>query len=1106
MPGRVASRAPLSSTSRNSRKASKETLKAHSSTSAAHRTSSPAVDLPDEGPTTTLRAHVSALFGDAQRSTAGHRKCVVNLRKVQEDCCYEPVKPKKKHGEEEFGEEEFATEVVRCVGRVLAVKKSEPVGDRSVRFLGLFLKYAADKDIAIWNPDPDATTLPETPTSRLATLILTTLLPLLHAKDKVVRFRSTQIVSHIINTLDTLDDSLFHLLRLALLKRIRDKEPSVRVQAVYGLGRLAGEVENNDAENSDSEDDDVAGGILSKLLDVLQNDQSAEVRRALLLGLPFTPATLPYLLERARDLDGATRRALYARLLPALGDFRHLSLTHREKLLRWGLRDRDENVRKATARLFRERWIEDCAGPQTSGSENTEENAKSGPNQAAAPSFDALLELLERVDVVNSGIEGGIALEAMDSFWEGRPDYREFITFDDAFWSELSPESVFIARTFNSYCRRASNDDGRLVTMLEDKMPEVTKFAFLLERQLNFLIEAVRAAAVQEEGDDQEEESVQREFVVEQMLHMALTFDYSDEVGRRKTFSLMREALAMPELPEESTKLVVEVLRLVCGEDAKGEREFCGVVLEAVAEVHDTILGETQPENEEDVDEDESFHSAKSEVSEDGTPVKTGKPDKTRNKRGADGTEIDDEERAIREIMVNMKCLHIAQCMLQNIQCELEENVHLITMLNNLVVPAVRSQEAPIREKGLICLGLCCLLGKNLAEENLTLFLHCFARGHPALQTIALQIIADILTTHPSLLAPVPPSASGSPAKAEQEAPNLLLKPVLKAFSKALKSGEPQVQSTGGTALSKLMLSQLITDTDLLKQIVVAYYDPETSANSTLRQALSYFLPVYCHSRKENAERMSKVAVPVIHALSSMKEAFAEDEDMDGEMVSLTVIGGMLVDWTDPRKIVGADGHAGAEDGGDSHLLLAEEILERLVTSQTSKDEKKIYFSILSKLHFPSNVASASPEHLRTVLELLAETADTKVATDATSRNTLTKLQASLLKLIHDSAAAERGGGEETVLDETIVPRGTAAGSEEDEEEGDDDVTMQLRREMEQTKIEDDEMDESPDAEGTILGDETVAGTDVDVTGLADDDAVQSLLDSIDDGDDEDLL
>jgi condensin complex subunit 3 len=501
---------------------------------------------------------------------------------------------------------------------------------------------------------------------------------------------------------------------LNLLKRIHDKEAPVRLQAVYGLGRLAAEVDD-DEQNEDSDSDNESGhGVLVKLLDILQNDPAAEVRRNLLLNLPLTKEVLPYLLERARDLDGATRRALYARLLPALGDFRHLSLTHREKLLRWGLRDRDEKVREATARLFRERWIEDCAALPADAAEDEEGAQPKQDNQAADPSLDALLELLERIDIINSGGENGIAQIAMKQFWQGRPDYVDYVSFPDSFWDDLTPELAFVARTFNDFCRTSGKEDGytgprALDVLVEEKLPEVTKFGFLLERELNKLIETIREAAT-EEDEEADEDSVQREFIVEQMLHMAQTFDYSDEVGRRKMFSLMREALALPELPEESTRMVVEVLRLVCGEDAKGEREFCGIVLEAVAEVHDTIMGD---EDEEPDSTEDSFHSATSQFDgEDGTPQQKKKKSKKAGREDDEDDEEADEDKAIREIMVNMKCLHIAQCMLQNVQCDLEENVHLVTMLNNLVVPAVRSQEAPIRERGLVCLGLCCVLGK----------------------------------------------------------------------------------------------------------------------------------------------------------------------------------------------------------------------------------------------------------------------------------------------------------------------------------------------------------------------------------------------------------
>jgi condensin complex subunit 3 len=497
-------------------------------------------------------------------------------------------------------------------------------------------------------------------------------------------------VSHIINTLDSIDDELYHLVRQGLLKRIRDKEPTIRIQAVLGLGRLAGNEVEEQQDDEDSDNDD-AGGLLEKLLEVLQHDTSAEVRRSLLLNLPLTPGTLPYLLERARDLDPATRRALYSRLLPTLGDFRHLSLSMREKLLRWGLRDRDENVRKAAGRLFRERWIEDCVGPRAE-----EDGAIAG--QAAPPSTPALLELLERIDIVNSGVDNGIALEAMSDFWGGRPDYRDEVTFDDAFWDNLTPENIFLARSFNDFCRQGPG--GTHEVLLEEKMPEVTKLAFYLERYAKALLENIKRTS-DEEGAE-EEETVEQEFIVEQLLHIALSLDYSDEVGRRKMFTLLRETLAIADLPDEATRLVIEVLRGVCGRDAAGEREFCRVVLEGVAEVHDNI--------EEDFDE--SFHSARSEIS-DMTPSrsKRGRGITSNSSDDSPGGE-EDEAKIIREIMINMKCLHIAQCMLQNVEGDLQQNVHLVTMLNNLVVPAVRSHEAPIRERGIFCLGLCCLLDK----------------------------------------------------------------------------------------------------------------------------------------------------------------------------------------------------------------------------------------------------------------------------------------------------------------------------------------------------------------------------------------------------------
>ena len=78
-------------------------------------------------------------------------------------------------------------------------------------------------------------------------------------KDKVVRYRTTQIVTLIVNCVDSLDDEHYLLVRLALLKRIRDKEATVRVQAALGLSRLVG---NEGGEDQDQQDEDESGGLL----------------------------------------------------------------------------------------------------------------------------------------------------------------------------------------------------------------------------------------------------------------------------------------------------------------------------------------------------------------------------------------------------------------------------------------------------------------------------------------------------------------------------------------------------------------------------------------------------------------------------------------------------------------------------------------------------------------------------------------------------------------------------------------------------------------------------------------------------------------------------
>jgi len=204
----------------------------------------------------------------------------------------------------------------------------------------------------------------------------------------------------------------------------------------------------------------------------------------------------------------------------------------------------------------------------------------------------------------------------------------------------------------------------------------------------------------------------------------------------------------------------------------------------------------------------------------------------------------------------------------------------------------------------------------------------------------------------------------------------------------------------------------------LLRLLVMAYFDPETAGNPALRQSLAYFLPVYCHSRKDNLERMGRIATSVLSWFISVREELdvEGEEDVVGDMVGLSVIIAHLVDWTDSRKLAAALSELGAagsnQDDGEVHLDWALELLEKILGVTSSKsplisphvfviltniaeEERKAYISVLAKLNYdPEGPA----EKLQEVLRLVTEGVDDKVATDVASRNALNKVQATLIK------------------------------------------------------------------------------------------------------------
>lgn len=756
---------------------------------------------------------VADIFADAQKSSINHKSLIKRLRKLES-----------KH-DSQNARDHFEEQLKECVIRCLEVAKSERAGLNVVRFICAYC--SAEQNQSSGQEEAE-----EEEANSITNQLLILLLPHVSAKDKVVRYRATQIVSQLMGIVQEIEDELYQAVRHELIKRIRDKVPAIRLEAVCALGRLLENEMDEEAQaaqdkmerSQDSEDEEMldnddeeeleSAGLLDKLLDVLQNDTNADVRKALLMNLPVEPKTLPYLLERARDKDAAVRRIMYGKLMPNLGDFRHLSTSMREKLLRWGLRDRDEKVRKAAARMFSTLWIEQIAKTNVSTTAVPDEEVLPSIEQEEAvqedqpqpkkkqqvgfcePDISALLELLERIDVLNCGQDDGAGLEAMKEFWSLRPDYVRAIYFDDGFFADLSPESAFMARTFYDYC--AQNPDQQLIAAEENKLPEVTRFGFYLQTQLNSMFNT--RTLHEQGGEDIEEENVaEAEFVCEQLLHIAHTLDYTDEIGRRKMFTILRQVIAMHDLPDEVTKLAIEALRLTCTSDAAGEKEFIAVVQEAIAEVQDVLNeenNETQAEDngtnrEQSPADDDSFVSAQSEISakSDTTarPAETAMAAKVKNM-----TPEEAEAYHLRVLLINLKCLSIAHTLLQNITSDFNSNISLDTMLNTLIIPSVRSTDLPLREKGIECLGLACLLSPSLARDNHDVFVHCLRKGDEDLKMTSLKVLCDCMVRH---------QARPAEISSTDEAQKPDLSPFVKAFGYSA-----EVQNVATTCIAKLMM------------------------------------------------------------------------------------------------------------------------------------------------------------------------------------------------------------------------------------------------------------------------------------------------------------
>ena len=255
------------------------------------------------------------LFQLAMRSHNSHSICACKLTKVVDDFT--------------SGKSNYDFNVVdfilnSCIDRVLILTKSKDSIDNIMTFIGIWLSGSSDE---------------------ILNKCCSHLLKRSAVADKNVRAKVCQIIFSTLASLKDkeLDEDLLRKIRLNLLPRLRDKVANVRYWSIRALKRL-----QNPYDNSDE--------IILEFIRLLSSDPSVDVRKVVIEVITISETTLPHIIERIKDVKSSVRTASILRLISDDVESRCVSRNQKLTLVRYGLEDRDSDVKDATKNLFI-KWI-----------------------------------------------------------------------------------------------------------------------------------------------------------------------------------------------------------------------------------------------------------------------------------------------------------------------------------------------------------------------------------------------------------------------------------------------------------------------------------------------------------------------------------------------------------------------------------------------------------------------------------------------------------------------------------------------------------------------------------------------------------------------------
>lgn len=169
-------------------------------------------------------------------------------------------------------------------------------------------------------------------------------------------------------------------------------------------------------------------------------------------------------------------------------------------------------------------------------------------------------KFMARFDPLLTPTSSSTILSALLSLLSSRPqliDSIQKIIDSPNFWSTLTPSSILLIRSLIDFSKKNdSNND-----LADEILPPVTALAFKIKDEwleISKTISLIENLKENSQYDEKEMEVLEKklsekEFIVRELLNLAMKLDYGDEIGRRKMFGLVRDMLDSSISPTENS-------------------------------------------------------------------------------------------------------------------------------------------------------------------------------------------------------------------------------------------------------------------------------------------------------------------------------------------------------------------------------------------------------------------------------------------------------------------------------------------------------------------------------------------------------------------------